>query len=60
MEGAEGKPVSQMFADEIDIVLKRFQDSGLENSQAIGVLEMKKFDLMAECREVIVRRDRPF
>ncbi len=60
MQSKEGKPVSQMFADEIDTLLKKFQDTGLENAQAVGVFEMKKFDLMAECRETIIRRERPF
>lgn len=55
----EGKPVSQMFADELDELLKRFQDTGLENAQAIGVLTMKNFDLMTEIRETAIRR-RPF
>ena len=59
MEGAEGKPISQMFADELDVLFTRFQDSGLENAQAIGVLTMKKFDLMSEIRETQTR-DRPF
>ncbi len=60
MANTDGKPISQMFADEIDAILKRFQDSGLENAQAIGVFEMKKFDLMSEFRETIIRKERPF
>jgi len=56
----DGKPISQIFADELMEMINKYHDSGLESSQAVGVLEMTKFNLMAEMREVVIRKERPF
>jgi hypothetical protein len=59
-QNLDGKPVSQQFSDELDDMISRYHDCGLENSQVIGVLTMKKFDLMSEMREHVIRQERPY
>ncbi len=40
----DGRPLSQLFYDDIWAIIKKYEDSGLENCQAVGVLEMLKHD----------------
>ena len=51
MDNGDGKPISQVFADELrDLVVKYF-DSGLSNAEAVGVLSMYLFDFMYKVRK---------
>ena len=56
----DGKPVSQMFSDELKQLLTKYNDSGLENAQALGVMHMAIFNLEFEIREQIVNNERPY
>ena len=56
----DGKPISQMFADDVNDLLKKYQDSGLENSQAIGVLHMTVFNMEFDLRSHAERDVKPF
>lgn len=56
----DGKPVSQMFADELKDLITRYQSSGIENSQVIGTLHMAIFDLESDIREQTINNERPF
>lgn len=56
----DGKPVSQMFSDDLKALMTKYNSSGLENSQAIGVLHMAIFNLESDVREQIVNNERPY
>jgi len=53
----DGRPVSEMFYDEIWALFKKFADSGLTNAECVGVLELVKADLI---KQVIEREILPF
>jgi len=54
------KPLQQQFSDEIREVLDKFKDSGLTNGEAIGVLDMHKFNLNFTIAMDEYRRKKPF
>ena len=56
----DGKPISQMFADELDKLVEKYYDSGITNAEAIGVLEMTKHDILMGVRDGEERNQRPF
>ena len=60
MKAAEGKPISQMFADDLHKLLSEYEGQGMEQAQAIGVVHMFLFNLDCEIREAIIRKERAF
>jgi hypothetical protein len=60
MEPSDGKPVSQMFADDLKNLITKYNSSGIENSQVIGVLHMAIFNLESDVREAIINSERPY
>lgn len=57
---SDGKPVSQIFADELSDLINKYHSSGIENSQVIGTLHMAIFNLEADARDVIINRERGY
>jgi len=43
----DGRPLSQLFYDDLWKVIKKFESSGLTNAESIGVFEMIKHDQLA-------------
>ena len=41
----DGKPLVEMFQEDLEEVIKKYSDQGLTLSEAIGAIEMVKLDL---------------
>ena len=49
-DSKDGKPVAQMFADDLKALVLKYRDSGLTNAEAAGVLSMYHFDFLFKVR----------
>lgn len=56
VNGMEGKPLVQVFADEMGALIEKYCNSGLTNAEAVGVLHLTVFDLMTD----ISKEENPF
>jgi hypothetical protein len=56
----DGKPVAQMFADDLKDLVLRYQDSGLTNAEAVGTLSMYNFDLKYKIRRDAEMREKNY
>jgi hypothetical protein len=43
----DGRPLVQIFYDELWLIIKKYEDSGMTNAEMIGVFEMLKYDQLA-------------
>jgi hypothetical protein len=57
---SDGKPVSQLFSDELTDLLSKYHKSGLENAQAVGVLVMITFNLLNDLYKDLKDETMPF
>ena len=48
---SDGKPMIQIFQDEIEAVVRRYYDQGLTLGEAVGALEVVKLDLWRNQRD---------
>jgi len=56
----DGKPVEQMFADDLQKLVKEYHDSGLTNAGLIGVLHMTTSSMEFEINEANYQKGKPF
>lgn len=56
MSKLDGKPLVKQFADDLWELLNNYHQSGLTNSEAMGVLETQKLDIYMAARS----KQRPF
>ena len=47
----DGKPVAQMFADDLQRLITDYKGSGLSNAECVGVLHMADIDMISQIRD---------
>lgn len=47
----DGKPVVQMFADDLQRLIQKYKDTGMSNAECVGVLHMADIDMISQIRE---------
>ena len=43
-----GKPIVQMFADDLQRLIQKYKDSGMSNAECVGVLHMADIDMIMQ------------
>ena len=56
----DGKPVAQIYSDELTELTQNYKDSGLTNAEAVGVLTMFTHDLLYKIRKDAERDEKPY